>query len=240
MLEAEHLLNWSEKIFGCQPLHKELSEEECWVELRAAADEIEDLIPEVMPVAQLDFFHRAMPRLLPNQRAISTLIYHLSKEKNTWVYAAWNTGFGKTTAMPEIGYDLALNVLPKTGNSTVTVQLVVMTLELVGLHEKSFAEKLKEANKRIKFVWVEAENFRTQWLQNEKAYSKDIVVADEGDLMLTRAISDQKPANWPKRFVLLSAVPRSSWTPTQEHAFSNNGRKGIYFDATCVFPRPLL
>ena len=52
----------------------------------------------------------------------------------------------------------------------------------------------------------------TNWRRDSKAYAKDIIVIDEGDQYLVRDISDIAKADWPRSFVLLSALPKSNWT----------------------------
>ena len=54
--------------------------------------------------------------------------------KNNWVYVSQPTGTGKTTMMLEIGYLMALDCLPPTGKTEVTVYLVVPSKEQVALY----------------------------------------------------------------------------------------------------------
>ena len=64
-----------------------------------------------------------------------------------------------------------------------------------------------------------------------------MVFFDEGDLILERETMEALALAKIKKIVLLSALPRSSWSPTQEMAFRSfqNG-KGKYADASCIFP----
>lgn len=91
--------------------------------------------------------------MLPNQRAIIHACLRLAKPKNSWVYVCQPTGTGKTSEMLEVGYLNALELLPKKGNDKVTVRLIVMTTELVNLHQKHYAAKMAEADPRVNFVW---------------------------------------------------------------------------------------
>ena len=79
--------------------------------------------------------------MLPNQRAITLLAKDLASQKNSWVYIAQPTGTGKTTEMLEIGYLMALDCLPATGKTTITVYLVVPSKEQAQLYQKRFQSK---------------------------------------------------------------------------------------------------
>jgi len=64
-----------------------------------------------------------------------------------------------------------------------------------------------------------------------------VVLVDEGDLMLRRDLLHRLNVQWPKKLVLLSAIPRSTWSPTQELSFSTiKNKTALYIDASCVFP----
>ena len=64
------------------------------------------------------------------------------------------------------------------------------------------------------------------------------MVADEGDMLLIPEVSHQKGLGWPKRMVLISALPKNSWNGTQKLCFTEAvGKLGLYLDASCVFPK---
>ena len=44
--------------------------------------------------------------------------------------------------MAELGYDMALSVLPRSGKTEITVQLVMFRSDLVELHKSGFAKKI--------------------------------------------------------------------------------------------------
>ena len=62
-------------------------------------------------------------------------------------------------------------------------------------------------------------------------------MVDEGDLILRREFGWKKSAKWPKRLILLSALPRASWSELQRLSFEAiPGKTGVYIDASKVFP----
>ena len=68
-------------------------------------------------------------------------------------------------------------------------------------------------------------------------YAKDILVVDEGDILLDKEIKKQLVKAQPRHVVLLSAVPKEAWTAMQRLCFRNKqGKQGAYVDARCVFP----
>lgn len=169
-------------------------------------------MPESPPDIQPDYLFETPPILLPNQRAINLLALTASKQENTWVYVNQPTGTGKTTQMVEIGYLAALEHLSSNGKAQIKVHFVVPSTELANLHEHNFAKKQAEADKRVKFFWEDHSHFRQQWKTNPSSFSKDIVIIDEGDLMLTREVSERSVTHWPRSWILLSALPKTSWT----------------------------
>lgn len=90
------------------------------------------------PEVQDSFFHQAFPRPLPNQWAILNLVSEMIKKDNhTLTYVCWPCGLGKSTSLVEWGNILGLNCLPKRGNKTVTVRLVVAN-DLVKHYKQAF------------------------------------------------------------------------------------------------------
>ena len=63
------------------------------------------------------------------------------QKKGSMIYVRWPCGLGKTSLMLELGHHLGLTSLPKTGNSTVTVQLVMTNADLVNHYIKLFEKK---------------------------------------------------------------------------------------------------
>ena len=73
-------------------------------------------------------------------------------------------------------------------------------------------KKAHQADKRVKFIWQDLASFKTKWRNEPVEYSKDIIIVDEGDLLLEKGISKIKAALWPRHIFLLSALPKASWT----------------------------
>ena len=74
-------------------------------------------------------------------------------------------------------------------------------------------------------------------MQKNEALSSEVVIIDEADLVLERDFTHLAGAVWPKRFVLLSALPKKSWSAIQELAFSHiKGKRAHYIDVSSVFP----
>ena len=121
--------------------------------------------------------------------------------------------------MVELGYHVALEHLTPTGKAQIKVHLIVPSTELANLHELNFAKKQAEADQRVKFFWEDHAQFKQLWKANPSAFIKDVVLIDEGDMMLTRDISDRSIPHWPRSWILLSALPKSSWTGTQSLSF---------------------
>ena len=48
--------------------------------------------------------------------------------------------------MFELGYDIALAVLPENGRGTIAIHMVVVSAELVSIYRQRFAAKLAEAD----------------------------------------------------------------------------------------------
>ena len=81
-------------------------------------------------------------------------------------------------------------------------------------------------------------DFLRQWQEDPKELSKDVIVVDEGDQLLLREVAHKQTSAWPKSWVLLSALPRESWSPAQQLSFHGaKGRSGFYIDTTCVVPQ---
>ena len=60
-------------------------------------------------------------------------------------------------------------------------------------------------------------------------------MVDEGDNILEP--THQADAIWPRRLILLSALPRDSWSAKQNLSFTSaKGKKPHYIDAAQVFP----
>ena len=105
------------------------------------------------------------------------------------------------------------------------------------LYQGQFAEKLRQAGPRIDFNWRSLADFMESWKVQAKQFKKDIIVIDEGDQVLVREVANIETFSLPKRWVLLSALPRDRWTDQQELCFSRaKNRAGHYIDATSVFP----
>ena len=65
-----------------------------------------------------------------------------------------------------------------------------------------------------------------------------MVVVDEGDLILDPKFTSLLVDAWPRRMVLLSALPREGWTARQELSFTTaKGKKNHYVDVKSVFPK---
>ena len=116
--------------------------------------------------------------------------------------------------MVELGYLSALDHLGPNSKGQIKIHLVVPSIELAVLHELNFAKKQAEADKRVKFIWEDHSSFIQMWKANPSSFSKDIVIVDEGDLFLRRDISERQVPNWPRSWILLSALPKTSWTGT--------------------------
>ena len=89
-----------------------------------------------------------------------------------------------------------------------------MTKELVGLYRKIFMKKQAEADSRVEFIWTDLADFKDDWKKKSQSLGQEIVIVDEGDLILEREIFHLPLAVWPRRLVLLSALPREAWTAT--------------------------
>ena len=140
--------------------------------------------------------------------------------------------------MLEIGYLAALKNLGQSGKGNIKVRCIVPSSELASLYENIFAKKMSEGDKRVKFIWQSHASFLEQWTANASSFSKEILMCDEGDLLIKREVSGRSVANWPKAWILLSATPRTSWTKYQELCFQpGKGKIGIYLDASKVFPK---
>ena len=116
-------------------------------------------MPDSPPDYPADYLFETAPILLPNQRAITLLALTASKQ-DTWVYISQPTGTGKTTEMIEMGYLAALQHLGPTGKGQIKVHLVVPSAELAALHEQNFTKKQAEADKRVKFIWNDHNQFK--------------------------------------------------------------------------------
>lgn len=209
--------------------------EEYWADLKANNAECAQELPAELPKVENDHFIATAPRLLPNQKAISLLTRGFDIKKHMWLYICQPVGTGKTTEMVEIGYLMAIDTIAANGKKTATVRLVVPANEQVQLYERKFKSKLAESSSRIKFIWMTHYEFLQQWEATPEEISKDIVVADEGHMLLIRSVGDKPASAWPKRFVLLSAVTRDQWTGTEALSFQNvigKQRTAIYVDTT--------
>ena len=120
-VKDHHLLDWAGTLFGNKPLDSGKSLQECWRNLILQNKDVCSSVTEECPAVPEDFLLATHPRLLPNQRAITLLAKELASQKNNWVYVAQPTGTGKTTEMLEIGYLMALDCLPATGKTVITV-----------------------------------------------------------------------------------------------------------------------
>ena len=141
------------------------------------------------PEVQDSFFHQALPKPLPSQLAILNLVSEMIKKDNrTLTYVCWPCGLGKSTTLLEWGNILGVNCLPKRGNKTVTVRLVVAN-DLVAHYKQAFTEKQDQADKRITFEWLSMTTLKQKLQDCPSAYIKDIILADEGDTLLVREIN---------------------------------------------------
>ena len=79
--------------------------------------------------------------------------------------------------------------------------------------------------------------FKQQFTADPGKEVSECLVIDEGDLVLDREMNQSWNVACPRHILLLSAVPKESWNGTQRLCFQSvKGRKGIYLDATGVFP----
>jgi hypothetical protein len=140
-VKDHHLLDWADTLFGNKPLDLGKTYDECWTELLSGNKDlgvdVSDEPPELFP----SFLQATNPRLLQNQRAITVLAGKLATEKRSWVYVCQPTGTGKTTEMLELGYLMADECIPKSGNSVIDVHLIVPSPEQAELYQNRFAEK---------------------------------------------------------------------------------------------------
>jgi hypothetical protein len=82
------------------------------------------------------------------------------------------------------------------------------------------------------------DSFVEEWTLKPEAFTKDIIVVDEGDLLLERTLPKVKTSILPYHMVLLSALAQESWTGIQKLTFSSNpGITSSYIDTSCVFPQ---
>jgi len=93
------------------------------------------------------------------------------------------------------------------------------------------------ADPRVSFEWISTASFQQNLLSAPEQYSKDCVIVDEGDTVLVREVNQQLNIASPKHLMLLSAVPRDSWSGTQKLSFLTiKGHVPRYLDARSIFP----
>ena len=154
--------------------------------------------------------------------AVLSLVGELARpEKSSLTYVCWACGLGKTTCMIDLGHVLALLSMKPNGRTPITVRLVLANEDLVKHYAQLFAEKQKEADTRVKFEWLSMTTFKEKLEENPMFYAKDVLVADEGDCLITREVKEQLVLCQPRHLVLLSAVPKEAWTGMQRLSFRN-------------------
>jgi hypothetical protein len=169
--------------------------------------------------------------------AILNLVSEMVKKDNsTLTYVCWPCGLGKSTSLLQWGSMLGLNCLPKRGNKTVAVCLVVAN-DLVTHYKQAFTEKQALADPRIIFEWLSMDDLKKKLKECPSAHSRGVLLVDEGDTMLVREIHQQLALSYPRHLVLISAVPREAWSGTQRLCFQDGKRRaGKYLDVKAVFP----
>ena len=117
------------------------------------------------------------------------------------------------------------------------VRLVLQNADLVQYYKQLFSKKQALSDPRVSFDWISTATFQQNLLSAPEQYSKDCVIVDEGDTILVREVNQQLNLVAPKHLLLLSAVPRDSWSGTQKLSFSTiKGHIPRYLDARSIFP----
>ena len=235
----QYLVQWPGLLFKRNPIDSGMDINECWDELTTGNPDAA-ILADGEPPDWDSYIHQADPKPFDNQMAVLSLVGELAtmETKSSLVYVCVPCSYGKTTCMADLAHILALRALPRAGRKTIKVHLVLANEDLLKHYEQKFADKLKVADPRVKFEFLSIATFEKELKEDPKQYAKSVLVIDEGDTVLLKDVSEQLAIAQPRHVVLLSAVPKESWTGTQRLSFRNKqGKPGTYLDVKCVFPQ---
>ena len=92
------------------------------------------------------------------------------------------------------------------------MHLVIANTDLVEHYAQVFERKQAEKDPRVAINWISMTTFKEQLKQNPELYAKDILIVDEGDILLKKEIRNQLSLSYTRTLVMLSAVEREQWS----------------------------